>query len=228
MTALNLAITYASLAAAGFYGIRWSAAAPSVARTACKTAAVGCLALLAWLGGGPALLVFALAASALGDLLLAGPGQKRFLAGVAAFAIAHGAYVPLFTAMGAWTEPLPLWRLLLMAALVVVAASLLFGVLWKRLGAMAWPLTGYFVIILAMGLSAWALPLTDAALIVAVGSTLFMISDMVLGWEMFVLEDGAPRRKLTGPIVWFCYYGGQALIWAGVMLAISSVSDVVG
>ncbi len=91
-----------SAVAAVLYGLIFNRQAPNLIRTFMKTAAVAGLALVVWQAQGPSFLLFALAASAVGDLLLAGPGEKRFMAGVVAFAIAHGCYIPLFLEFGAF------------------------------------------------------------------------------------------------------------------------------
>ena len=207
----------AALLAAAIYGVALKRAAPSPARTVIKTAGLAGLSTVAALTGLPWLLVLALAASAVGDGLLAGPGERRFMAGVGAFALAHAAYVPLFLELGAWHVPPGAGRLVAMALLVGAASWLLAVVLWRHLGALRWPLTGYFVIILAMGLTAFALPGSVGGLAVTAGATAFVLSDMVLGIELFRLKDGSPWRRLTGPLIWVLYFGGQALIAWGVL-----------
>lgn len=211
-------ILAAAFGAALVYGVALNRAAPSPLRTATKTAGLAGLSLAAALIGLPWLLVVALAASALGDALLAGPGERRFMAGVGAFAVAHAAYVPLFLELGAWQAMPGSLRLAAMAALVAAASWLLAVVLWRHLGALRWPLTGYFVIILAMGLSAWAMPGSSGGLAITAGAMAFVLSDMVLGIELFRLQDGSPWRRLTGPLIWALYFGGQALIAWGVLV----------
>lgn len=208
----------AALVAAVIYGAALNRAAPSPARTVIKTAGLAGLSTVAALTGLPWLLVLALAASAIGDGLLAGPGERRFMAGVGAFALAHAAYVPLFLELGAWQTPPGAGRLLAMALLVGAASWLLAVVLWRYLGALRWPLTGYFLIILAMGLTAWAMPGGAGGLAITAGATAFVLSDMVLGIELFRLKEASSWRRLTGPAIWVLYFGGQALIAWGVLV----------
>lgn len=204
--------------AALLYGMALNRSAPSPARTVIKTAGLAGLSVVAALAGLPWLLVLALAASAVGDGLLAGPGERRFMAGVGAFALAHAAYVPLFIGLGAWQAPPDGTRLAAMALLLVVAVWLLAVVLWRYLGALRWPLTGYFLIILAMGFTALAMPGSVGGLAITAGAMAFVLSDMVLGIELFRLKDGSRWRSLTGPAIWVLYFGGQALIAWGVLV----------
>ena len=69
-------------------------------RTAVKTMAVGLLAALTVMQGGPWLLAGALGLSALGDALLSRDGQKAFLGGLASFLAAHIVYGVAFFHLG--------------------------------------------------------------------------------------------------------------------------------
>ncbi|MEY3233134.1 MAG: hypothetical protein RL230_405 [Pseudomonadota bacterium] len=206
-----------SAAAAVLYGLIFNKQAPSPLRSFMKTAAVAGLALVVWQAQGPSFLLFALAASAVGDLLLAGPGEKRFMAGVVAFAIAHGCYIPLFLEFGAFKHGLGAWQVVAALALLLTSAGLLFGVLWRHLGPMKGPLSIYFVIILAMCFSALALPTSPYLTFAVIGVVAFATSDMILGFEMFALKPDSPWHRVTSPAVWTLYYGGQALITLGIL-----------
>ena len=206
-----------SAAAAVLYGLIFNKQAPSPLRSFMKTAAVAGLALVVWQAQGPSFLLFALAASAVGDLLLAGPGEKRFMAVVVAFAIAHGCYIPLFLEFGAFKHGLGAWQVVAALALLLTSAGLLFGVLWRHLGPMKGPLSIYFVIILAMCFSALALPTSPYLTFAVIGVVAFATSDMILGFEMFALKPDSPWHRVTSPAVWTLYYGGQALITLGIL-----------
>ena len=206
-----------SASAAALYGLIFNKQAPNPVRSLMKTAAVAGLALVVWQAQGPSFLLFALAASAVGDLLLAGPGEKRFMAGVVAFAIAHGFYIPLFLEFGAFKHGFAAWQVVAALALLVTSAGLLFGVLWRHLGPMKGPLSIYFVIILAMCFSALALPTSPYLTFAVIGVVAFATSDMILGFEMFALKPDSPWHRVTSPAVWTLYYGGQALITLGIL-----------
>jgi uncharacterized membrane protein YhhN len=207
-----------SLGGALLYGAKFNALPTSVQRTAVKTFGIAGLAVMVWAMGGPPYLIVALAASALGDLLLAAPGQKRFLLGVVSFALAHGCYVPLFLQLGAGQGTIAPLMLVAIAGVACVSAFLLFRVLRTKLGPMKAPLTAYFAIILAMTGLALAVPPSLGAALIGVGAVAFAVSDMILGYEMFVLAPDAPSKKLTAPAVWTLYYGGQLLITVGVLM----------
>lgn len=198
------------IAAAGalalLYWGRFCAAPPSGLRSVVKTGAVLVLAVAAALGGGPGLLVVALALCALGDLMLSRPGEAAFMAGVGAFAAGHLAYIALFLthAGGALPAAPPVAGLLVLGA--VMAA-----VLWPRAGALRWPVMGYIPVILGMGVAALTVPGTGALALVLPGATLFILSDLVLALENFVLMDKHSARHVTPYVVWPTYWAAQAL-----------------
>ncbi|MCU0883077.1 MAG: lysoplasmalogenase, partial [Hyphomonadaceae bacterium] len=85
-------------------------------------------------------------------------------------------------------------------------------------------LTGSFVIILAMGISALALPPGMGTGVILAGAALFILSDMVLGVELFRLSATSRWRPFTSRVIWFTYYSGQVLIALGtIMVAIVEV-----
>ncbi len=182
-------------------------------RTVVKTAAVGLLALLAGIEGGPQLLVAALVLSAAGDALLAQEGDRPFLAGLVAFFLAHLVFVLLFVTEGGgiagmmshWARPVIVLAAFAGAGLLL--ARLLPGVQppWRR------AVPPYVLAILAMLAAAATVP---APLVVA-GALLFAISDGLLAIERFRLaREGIP----TGHIAWVLYYLAQAAITLGLLL----------
>lgn len=186
------------------FGIREN----SVARAVAKTFPVAALAGAALLGNEAYLLVAALALSALGDWMLAFKGERFFLAGLASFLTAHLAYCALFFA-----GQDPVWSAgaVFFAGLVVVFALTL-GVyrrLLPHLGQMRWPVAVYCGVIAAMAIAAWSRG-PDPLLLG--GVALFLLSDIVLAFETFVIDENAPSRRWTGPVIWATYFSGQALI----------------
>jgi len=181
--------------------IRWS-------RSIRKTLPVALFALAAYFQGAPVLLVAGLAFSALGDLALSRPGDRAFLAGMVAFASAHVAYIALMAMLGAGLQS-GQWGLILL--MVALGASTEF---WLRphTGALKWPVRGYVAIILGMGVMALGLP--EARNVALWGAMLFVISDLVLSIETFVLPPDDPRRKWAGKVVWITYISAQiGLLW---------------
>lgn len=203
-------------AGAAFLYLVMVAQPPSWRRTVVKTAAVGLLAVLAIVAGGPLLLVLALALGAMGDGFLAQEGEKPFLAGLASFLAAHVVYVLLFALAGdAGLLLSDWWRAVLAAAVVVFAGTMILFLRPALPAAMVGPVAAYAVAILAMGIAALTLP---APMVIA-GAVLFILSDGILATERFLLARGSPLRALTAPAVWIAYYAGQLSITLGVLLA---------
>lgn len=190
--------------------------APSWRRSLVKTASTALLAVLAYIQGGPALLVAALALSAAGDFFLSRAGERAFLAGLASFLAAHIAYVPLFLSVGGGTDILlwQPWRIGL-AVVAIAGAGLLLRRLLPAAGAqMRGPVALYAAAILAMLLAAATVP----APVILAGAVFFVVSDSLLAAGRFLLPAGSPRQRPVGAAVWVFYYLAQAAITLGFLL----------
>lgn len=179
-------------------------------RSTVKTAAVALLALAAGLAGSPLLLVLALAVCAIGDFCLSRDGERFFMAGVGAFALGHLGYIVLFLSH---SESAPM-RLLqmpyLMLALALVGVGIAMSyVLAPRTGTLKGPVLAYIPIILGMGLAALSLPGQGALIWLLPASLAFILSDLVLAAETFVLPSSHPARRYTPYVVWVSYWGAQ-------------------
>lgn len=198
---------------AAFFYLGMLGNAPSLKRSAVKTLGVALLALLAFVQGGPPLLVAALLASAVGDALLSHDGDRAFLGGLAAFLVAHLLYVGLFISAGEGfglaAQPA---RALIGVVMVFATAALLLRLRSAAPPAMKAPVTAYGLAILAMGLSALTVP----GAWIAVGALSFMASDAMLGIERFLHLRGAVRTLLRRA-VWLSYYAAQAIITLGFL-----------
>lgn len=173
-----------------------------------KAGSVAALALAGLAMSAPGPVVAGLALGAAGDFALARPGDRWLLAGMAAFAAGHLAYVAGFAAMGAgWSPP---W---LMAGLAVLAGA---TELWlaPRTGTLRGPVRGYVAVIVAMALAAGGLPAGHGVL--QAGVAMFVASDLLLALDRFVLRDAAARRRCARAL-WPLYWGGQALILRGAL-----------
>ena len=179
-------------------------------RSLVKTAAVALLALAALMAQAPLVLVAALGLCALGDWLLSRDTQGTFIAGIAAFAAGHLAYVVLFlTRPGA--EP---GRIVHLPGLWTTAALILFGLamaalLAPRAGPLRAPVLAYAPVILSMGLAALALP-ADAARLAVPAALAFIASDSVLATGRFLLPAAHPAQGAASYTVWILYWGAQA------------------
>jgi len=189
--------------------ISHASAPPSALKSAVKTAAVALLALPVWgagLSGADRFILAGLLFGAVGDFCLSRPGKAAFLAGMAAFAAGHLAYLLAFLALGhSGIDPF--------AALAVSLAGLgAFLFLAPRAGELALPVRLYCLVILAMVLA--ALRVSDARLVA--GALLFMASDLLLALQLFVLPEGRVQVWAARG-VWALYWPAQALIAAATL-----------
>lgn len=182
---------------------------PNLLRSFTKTLAVAALAVGA--AGGPAWLVVALGACALGDWLLSRDGDAAFMAGVAAFAVGHLAYIVLFL-----THPLADTSLLALPGRTALAAGLIVlgvvvaVVLFRKAGDLRVPVLGYVPVIIGMGLAALSLPRDGALMLVLPAALAFVLSDLILALETFVLPQGHAALRFTPYLVWPFYWAAQA------------------
>lgn len=190
---------------------------PTLARSAAKTLAVAMLAALAFMQGGPLLLVVALLLSGVGDAFLSRDGEKAFLGGLASFLAAHVLYVPLFLLGGGGLDVLSTetWRGAIALAMAAFAVVML-AALWRRVGpGLRVPIAIYIAAILAMGISALTL---DNPWVIG-GAVMFMASDGLLAAEKFLVPAIAPYRAGIRYAVWVLYYAAQLCITLGFLLA---------
>lgn len=182
---------------------------PSLSRSLRKTAPLLLFAIAAWTHGGPVLLGFALAFSALGDWSLSRPSDRMFLVGMGAFALAHLAYLALM--LGAVPELGPYWPLGILV--LGLGASTEFWLIPKT-GDLRQPVRAYIGVIMAMGLSALMLPVGFE--LVMIGAGLFILSDLILSVEIFVLDAQHPRRFQLSRAVWVTYIVAQIALFLGL------------
>ena len=183
--------------------LRFSWQGPSLTKTLVKTGAVAGLALAALIAGGSVWLVAALGLGALGDFFLSRDGERAFLAGLMAFALAHLAYIALMV-----LADVPL-AFGVPAIGVGIFAGVMLVILFPRAGDLRWPVVGYVGIIAAMGVIAVSLPASFAIAMVA--ALLFMTSDMILGLERFVWSPANPIRRAAPYLIWTTYWLAQLL-----------------
>jgi len=160
------------------------------------------------------LLLAALAASLAGDVFLMLRGL--FIPGLASFLLAHLCYIALFKQDQRWFA---LRSALAFALLLGVA---MYTFLWQGglPAALRLPVAAYVLVIALMAAQAWGRwhesPRADrpAALLVALGSCSFMLSDSLLATHRFV--QPLPWSQLG---VLSSYYVAQVLIVVGMLCA---------
>lgn len=210
-------ILYASALSSLIYGLFFCNSAPSTARVLVKVGATALLTGWAYAAGAPVLIVVALAFSTMGDGFLGAGEDKYLLPGMAAFFIAHAAYVPLFWEHTAEARNLPI--LAIQITVTIAGALFLRSLLPWMEKAMRLPVAAYTIIILLMVNA--ALRLDPALWLAVIGAIAFAASDTILAIELFRLKTDAPIKRVTARAVWFLYYGGQAAIaWAFVHAAL--------
>lgn len=204
---MNLIILAAATAIVAFLAIWFSYRQPHLGFYLCKPLTTILILLLPILANQHLSLysVFILAGlgfSLLGDIFLMLP-EDRFLSGMAAFFLAHLAYITAF-AFGLrelfWEPALVIYG---MVALAILA-------LYRHLGNLEIPVYLYMGAISVMAWMAWSRwmgELRPDALLAACGGTLFLVSDLILALDRFRARFNAARglNLLT-------YYAAQWLI----------------
>jgi len=199
---LPILLCAASVAFAAIYAIGFAPGAPSPARSLVKTGAVAALALLGATVRAPLPVTAALVCGAVGDGCLSRPDTAAFLAGMAAFGLGHLLYA-LWAFDPAGVIPC-LWP---GVAVAILAAS---TELWltPRTGALRWPVRAYVALIALMALAA----LTRGTPFVVAGAALFLLSDLLLALDIFILKPAPPTVQR---LIWTAYWLGQAMIIKG-------------
>jgi uncharacterized membrane protein YhhN len=199
---LALATALMSLAAAVAYWLGFSTReVKGTAGAAVKTGSTALLAVLALAapqGGWYWLIPLGLGLGALGDLFLALGGVQRFLAGVVVFGLGHLAYAAGF-----------LWRsgelgfdglsVAEVSALGLLSALLLSTEAWlaPRTAELRRPVRGYVGLIGLMGVAAVLLPVHPGQGVMRLGAALFILSDLMLALQLFVVKGAGMRRGLA-------------------------------
>lgn len=219
---LALATAMISLTAAVAYWLVYAmrevkGTAGAVFKTA-STALLAALALAMPPGGWFWLIPLGLALGALGDLLLALGGVRLFLGGVAAFGLGHLAYAGgfLWRSGEIGFDWLSVQEGLALALLLALLASTE-AWLAPRTGELRQPVRGYVGLIGLMGVSAILLPAHPGQGVLRLGAALFILSDLMLALQLFVMKTPGVQRRLA-LLLWPAYWAGQALILWGALL----------
>lgn len=192
---------------------------PSRAKTGFKVFSIGALVLVSIAASTPLWLTLALAACAIGDYYLSRDGAAAFVKGVAAFAVGHLFYIALFL-----TDPLSDISLIItnsrIATLTFLAimSIIMMSILWFYAGKLRYAVLGYIGVITSMGIAAATLPWMPNYNIVMLGVAFFILSDLILSMEMFLLSKQGWVGKLAPFLVWAFYWLAQFSITAGLVL----------
>lgn len=201
------------------YGLFYLRRPESWLRAGVKTLFMGGLTAAFVAAGAPAPLLIALAASALGDFLLAFENKLLLPFGILAFLIAQLTYLLIFFALWFFSgDNAPLLpRYIAMGAVIATAIAFL---IWMgpKLGWMALGVVPYAIAITAMASMAMWMPWPGWPAML--GAVSFFVSDFVLAAELFRLAPDAPARRVTAPVVWWTYVAAQVLIVLGIILVV--------
>jgi uncharacterized membrane protein YhhN len=155
------------------------------------------------------ILAAALTLSCLGDVFLHLGARRYFMHALAAFLLAHVAYIFLFTRQ--WPRPLrPTRPQVILTALVLVYSLLLTSWLWAGLGAQVVPVMAYAVAITAMTMAAILAGFSRPY--VCVGAMLFVLSDSLIAAGRFMMP-----LPMAAYLIWPTYYLGQYAITMGFL-----------
>ncbi|MBB4065133.1 lysoplasmalogenase [Gellertiella hungarica] len=202
---LAAGLLLASLGLAALYGII-GRRGPWQVRLPVKAGSVLLLAALSALNETGSLVVAALAFSALGDAALVFRTRGPFLAGLAAFLVAHLLYG--WELWSGWDRALPqVWQWGAGLTVLLVVLGMLAAV-WNGARGMRVPAVAYGIAILSMALAA----ILSGNGGILVGAVLFVASDAVLSLETFRIPEDSYLRRYTAPIIWWTYYGAQLLL----------------
>jgi uncharacterized membrane protein YhhN len=152
------------------------------------------------------IVVAALTLSLVGDVLLVLPADL-FVPGLAAFLLAHVAYVVAMLVLGALSGGLLLGLVGVAIAAAVIGVRIVRGAA-RHDPALRVPVLAYLAAISLMVATAAG---TGVAVVLA-GALLFYASDAVLGWTRFVADFGRSRVVVT-----VSYHLGQALLALGLL-----------
>jgi uncharacterized membrane protein YhhN len=156
-------------------------------------------------------LVVGAACGLIGDIALLGDGESAFMAGLAAFAVGHLAYVIAAVTSDfdlRWAVPGIVFSIALLG--VRFLTRILPGAVEHGGPVLGAAVLFYALVISAMVVSAWATTIWIAAL----GAMLFAVSDWVLGHRRFVGPLPGGRLAIMVP-----YHLGQALLIIGIAMA---------
>jgi uncharacterized membrane protein YhhN len=153
------------------------------------------------------LLLVAIALGAVGDVLLLGDSEPRFLGGLTAFLLGHLAYVAAFATIGFH----PGWAAFGAALVLLDLASAgrrVLGAAARQDRALGGAVAAYMLVIAAMTVTAWG----TGRPLVALGAVVFVVSDTLLALDRFVRPRPAGRV-----LVMVTYHLGQVLMVLGAL-----------
>ncbi|QIK40786.1 lysoplasmalogenase family protein [Pontivivens nitratireducens] len=191
------------------YVVYYQLRAVTIQRALSKTVATGALVVAAWAGGVSLLYVGALIFAVIGDYMKSLRSERSF-----GFAIA--ATVGMQVLVCFWFAQV-LWIGIEAPLVAVVGILGIFGggfvLIWPRLGSrksMMVPFAVTSIIMLTLGLGA-----SPGRPELILGVILYLLSLILIGFELVFFNDRYRFLRISGPIVWMLYYSGLILMMIG-------------
>ena len=142
-----------------------------------------------------------------GDIALL-PAIDKFIVGLASFLLGHLAFIVLFVRYGMPHRGLGAIALGGAVVLTATAGRRIVRGAARKDPTLRIPVVAYLLVICSMTVSGWA---TGRGWVIA-GTTLFVISDTLLGWGRFVMDDSKPESKWLSTAVMVTYHGAIAAL----------------
>ena len=162
-------------------------------------------------GDARAALVVAVVLCLVGDIALLDSSERRFLFGLAAFALGHVAYIATALLIGvSWPRLAAAFPVLAVLLGFEAATRIPAGARRRGGTVLLVAVAAYSLIISAMVVTAFG----TASWVAGTGAALFALSDSLIAYDRFVRS--VPRAEL--PIM-VTYHGGQLLLVAGLIAA---------
>lgn len=175
------------------------------------TILVGVVAAVAGVRGDESTVVVVLTVVALvfclvGDVALM-PQVDNFVAGLGAFLVGHLVFIAALAASGLDTPWLGLVALVVLGPALAAVGRRIVGSARRDRPELAGPVVAYLTVISSMAIVAW----TTGDTWPIVGGTLFVASDSILGWRMFVGE-----KRWMAVAIMVTYHGALLGLALGV------------
>ena len=180
-------------------------------QSALKPAAALGFIFIALMSGAPSslygqLILLGLIACAVGDVcLLSRKSQALFVAGMAAFAVGHLAYLTAFITVP--RDAISLTDIIVLGVTLFIGAGIYLWLKPYLPKEMRVAVVIYFIIILIMVIHALRLPTHGSLVLAMIGAVMFAVSDVFVGRDRFVSTN--PKNAL---VITPLYFGAQALI----------------
>ncbi|WP_185802862.1 hypothetical protein [Pontivivens nitratireducens] len=191
------------------YVVYYQLRAVTIQRALSKTVATGALVVAAWAGGVSLLYVGALILAVIGDYMKSLRTERSL-----GFAIA--ATVGMQVLLCFWFAQV-LWIGIEAPLVAVVGILGIFGggfvLIWPRLGARKSMMVSFAVtsiVMLTLGLGA-----SPGRPELILGVIFYLLSLILIGFELVFFSDRYSFLRISGPIVWMLYYSGLILMMIG-------------